>query len=139
MKVTVCKSFQFEMAHQLEVAKTTKCVETIHGHTYELRVYLEGQEDQLQDEMVRDFGEIKAEVSRLILNELDHALMLPDIYSPEEVGLLRRNNKRLILVEHNPTAEWMATWIFKTLKPTIPELVKVRLYETPTSYAEAEE
>jgi 6-pyruvoyltetrahydropterin/6-carboxytetrahydropterin synthase len=88
----------------------------LHGHTYKLRVTVEGKLNQ--NGIIIDFGDLKAIVNKHVVDVLDHKF-LNDIFV-------------------NPTAEMMAKGIFNTIKKYLPEGVKlcmVELWETPTSKA----
>ena len=109
----IFKKFAFDSAHFLpNVPEGHKC-KNIHGHTYHLTVFLEGDlEEDLQ--WVMDFKELK-DVVKPVIDRLDHNLM------NEIEGL------------ENPTAERITIWIWDQIKPKLPLLSKLELNETPTS------
>lgn len=109
----IYKRFVFDSAHFLpNVPDGHKC-KNIHGHTYRLTVYLEGDLDE-ELQWVMDFKDLK-DVVRPVIDTLDHRLM-NDIEGLE-----------------NPTAERIAVWIWDKIKPNLPLLSKIELNETPTS------
>lgn len=109
----IYKEFAFDSAHFLpNVPEGHKCKE-IHGHTYHLRVYIQGQQDT-QMGWLMDFKELKDMVSPFI-NEVDHKLM---------------NN---IPGLENPTAENITVWFWEKLKPALPGLIRIELKETATT------
>lgn len=109
----IYKQFSFDAAHFLpNVPEGHKCRE-IHGHTYHLTVFAEGL-ITTPEGWVLDFGDLK-KMMKPILGKLDHHL-LNDIPGLE-----------------NPTAELLSVWIWNSLKPVLPGLVKIELKETPTS------
>jgi 6-pyruvoyltetrahydropterin/6-carboxytetrahydropterin synthase len=109
----IYKQFSFDSAHFLpNVPAGHKCRE-IHGHTYHLTLYAEGNVRGYEGWVV-DFGEIKT-IMRPIIDILDHHL-LNDIPGLE-----------------NPTAELLSVWIWNKVKPGLPMLKKIELKETPTS------
>jgi len=110
--ITVTKIFTFEAAHHLPFHKG-KC-KNLHGHTYKLEVTVSGTRDI--NGLVIDFGDLKKIVSEKIIEKYDH--------------------KNLNEFFKHPTAEVMVESIAWELKGTIPGINKVRLWETPTSYAE---
>lgn len=128
MKVTVVKEFTFDSAHYLP-NHPGKC-SSLHGHTYKLQIGFKGQPDEVAG-MVIDFGEIKSMVEAL-LSSIDHKNL-------NEVNLLN-------FPSHAPTAENMVTWFVQHFEILVLreikyvdvdiELVLVRLWETPTCYAE---
>lgn len=109
----VFKKFKFDSAHFLpNVPDGHKCKE-IHGHTYSMMVYFEGNLSG-DLEWVMDFAEIKAVINPFI-NEIDHKLL---------------NN---IPGLENPTAERIAIWLWNRIKPILPTLCKIQINETPES------
>ncbi|WP_256009695.1 6-carboxytetrahydropterin synthase QueD [Desertivirga xinjiangensis] len=107
------KQFTFDAAHFLtKVPKNHKCKQ-LHGHTYHLTVFVEGEVKE-EEGWVIDFYDLKSAVNP-VLNQLDHQL-LNDVE-----GL------------SNPTSELLAIWIWRKIKPVIPQLKKIELKETPTS------
>jgi 6-pyruvoyltetrahydropterin/6-carboxytetrahydropterin synthase len=130
MIITVVKEFTFDAAHYLP-DYPGKCSNT-HGHTYRLQVGFRGPIDRYTG-MVLDFGEIKEIVNTLITDKLDHRYL--NLVNEQEPIIL--DFPYLV-----PSAENMVKWIVGKLKEYISkwedlaELVFVRLYETPTSYAE---
>jgi len=109
----IFKEFSFDAAHYLpNVPAEHKC-KRLHGHTYKVRVVLEGKIDPVLG-WVKDFAEVK----RLFIplkERLDHQY-LNDIQGLE-----------------NPTAEHLAVWIWNQLQPELPELKAVWVMETPSS------
>ncbi|MCB9287191.1 MAG: 6-carboxytetrahydropterin synthase QueD [Lewinellaceae bacterium] len=109
----IFKEFTFDAAHYLpNVPETHKC-RRLHGHTYRLRLWMKGGLDPHLG-WVMDFGDIKA-AWRSIEPLLDHRTL------NEVEGL------------ENPTAEHIAVWIWGRLKPQLPLLHKVELWESPTA------
>jgi 6-pyruvoyltetrahydropterin/6-carboxytetrahydropterin synthase len=100
----VYREFYFDASHYLPGYKG-KC-EQFHGHTYRLEVGVCGNVGI--DGMLMDFNEIKRIVSSKIIEPLDHR-NLNDLFK-------------------NPTAENIASWIFKELKKEMP-LYSVKLWE----------
>ena len=109
----IYKEFSFDSAHFLpNVPEGHKC-KNMHGHTYRLRVFIEGPVDP-QLGWIMDFKELKDSVGPII-DQLDHNLI---------------NN---IAGLENPTAENITIWIWNRIKPKLPLLSRVELYETPTT------
>ncbi len=103
----ISREFKFDAAHFLPSYKG-KC-ERLHGHTYKLRVKLEGEPDS--EGMIVDFAEIKRVVSEKVLSELDHADL----------------NKVL----SNPSAENIAKWVWEKLDGAFSaRLHSVKVWET---------
>jgi 6-pyruvoyltetrahydropterin/6-carboxytetrahydropterin synthase len=123
-RVMVSKEFTFDAAHHLHEYEG-KC-KNLHGHTYRAVFGISGYVDEIG--MMLDFGDIKDIWKEKIETYLDHRYineMLPPM---------------------NTTAENMVVWLFEQMEKELQERnVKgsqefrvefVRLFETPTSYAE---
>ncbi len=109
----IYKEFTFEAAHRLpHVPEGHKCAR-LHGHSFYVRVYVEGDVDP-QTGWVMDFYELKV-AFKPILERLDH------YYLNDIPGL------------ENPTSENLSRWIWHELKPTLPLLSKLEVKETCTS------
>lgn len=109
----IIKEFTFDAAHYLpNVPDTHKC-KNLHGHTYRVRLCIEGPLDPVLG-WVMDFADIKA-AWKPLEQQLDHQVL---------------NN---IPGMTNTTAEELAMWIYHQLKPALPLLSRVELFETPTS------
>jgi 6-pyruvoyltetrahydropterin/6-carboxytetrahydropterin synthase len=109
----IYKDFSFDSAHFLpHVPDGHKC-KNMHGHTYRLRVFIKGTPHPRLG-WIMDFKELKDIVNPLI-DQLDHKL-LNDIEGLE-----------------NSTAENITIWIWNRIKPLLPNLNKIELYETPTT------
>jgi 6-pyruvoyltetrahydropterin/6-carboxytetrahydropterin synthase len=107
------KEFSFDAAHFLpNVPPDHKCART-HGHTYYVRIIIEGPIDP-QLGWVMDFATIKS-AWKPLEDQLDHFL-LNDIPGLE-----------------NPTAENIAIWIWDTLQPQLPLMTAIEVKETPSS------
>lgn len=104
----ISRDFKFDSAHYLPLYNG-KC-ERLHGHTYKLRVTLEGE---VGDEgMICDFAEIKRIVKEAVLRELDHGDL-----------------NKVISV---PSAENIAVWIWRRLEGRFgaARLQEVAVWET---------
>lgn len=139
-KIKLTKKFNFDMAHAL-FGHDGHC-KNIHGHTYQLEITVEGiPRERLgttNDGMVMDFGVLKSLVNELILNKLDHALVLnknaPYTNNSEFLGQFEKVN----LLPFQPTCENLVLYMVDILINKFDAGVKlysVRLDETPTSYA----
>ena len=108
----IFKEFTFDAAHWLpNVPEGHKC-KNMHGHTYRVRFYVRGAVDP-HTGWVIDFGEIKA-AWKPLEKLLDHHC-LNDIPGLE-----------------NSTAENITIWLWRKIKPLLPQLSKIELNETPT-------
>lgn len=112
----IFKEFRFEAAHRLpNVPAEHKCAR-LHGHSFLVKVEVTGPVGE-ESGWVMDFSQI-ADAFGPILSRLDH------YYLNEIPGL------------ENPTSEVLARWIWKELKPELPELSAIEFRETCTSGCE---
>ena len=125
-RVLVSKEFTFDAAHHLH-AYDGKCM-NLHGHTYKVVFGISGFLDDRG--LMIDFGDIKEIWKTEIEIFLDHRYL----------------NETLPLM--NTTAENMVVWLYEKMRESLNKEDRqqqylgarvefVRLYETPTSYAEA--
>ncbi|WP_138416053.1 6-carboxytetrahydropterin synthase QueD [Aquibacillus sediminis] len=120
-RVLVSKEFTFDAAHHLHCYEG-KC-KNLHGHTYKVIFGISGYVDEIG--LVIDFGTIKQIWKDQIEIHLDHRYL----------------NETLPAM--NTTAENMVVWIYEKMEqaldaqPNECRVEFVKLYETPTSYAEA--
>ena len=82
----------------------------MHGHSYHIRITIEGEVDP-ETGWIMDFDVISQAFDPL-LQQLDH-YYLNDIEGLE-----------------NPTSENLCRWIWTRLKPALPELTEVEVRET---------
>lgn len=123
-RVMVSKEFTFDAAHHLHEYEG-KC-KNLHGHTYKVIFGISGFVDERG--LMIDFGDIKEIWKSEIEIFLDHRYL----------------NETLPAM--NTTAENMVVWIYEKMSESLTSRQEfyqgariefVRLYETPTSYAEA--
>ena len=109
----VFKEFQVEAAHRLpNVPPEHKCAR-LHGHSFQIRLCVEGPVGE-ESGWVMDFADLKSSF-KPIYEQLDH------YYLNDIPGL------------ENPTSENLARWIWRELKPSLPQLSAVEIRETCTS------
>lgn len=122
-RVLVSKEFTFDAAHHLHNYEG-KC-KNMHSHTYRAVLGLSGYTDDCG--LMIDFGDIKEIWKQKIEIYLDHRYL----------------NETLPTM--NTTAENIVVWIYGKLSEHLLDEQRfngarvefIRLYETPTSYAEA--
>ena len=108
----IAKQFAFSASHRLDLGVGHPC-SRLHGHNYTVEIVLAAEE--LGQDMVLDYGELRA--FKQIVDGLDH-MHLNDV----------------LLCE--PTAENIARWLFDKAVALWPEVVAVRVSETPKTWAE---
>lgn len=124
-RVMVSKEFTFDAAHHLHCYEG-KC-KNLHGHTYKVVFGISGYVNEIG--LAIDFGDIKEIWKNEIEIYLDHRYL------------------NETLPEMNTTAENMVVWIYEKMAEALTKdnreneykgarVEFVRLFETPTSYAE---
>lgn len=128
---SVTKQFRTETAHRL-LNHSGRC-KNVHGHSYNWQITLASPNLMLNG-MIIDFGDLKRKAGAVIDN-YDHTLVLQDndpIYS-----VLQYSDLRIMTMPMPPTAENFCFLVQRQLKEIFPSFsVKVRVWETETSYAE---
>lgn len=100
------RDFRFEAAH---TTGTNEACQSIHGHSYRLRVTLEGTPDPLTGYMV-DFDVVQAIVQEKVLSKVDHSFL----------------NDLIV----NPTSENIILWVWQQLEGHLDGLFELALWET---------
>ena len=94
-----------------------------HGHQYKLELTLTGNLSADTGMLINGY-DVDAIVQPFIKENFDHKFLNDDV---------------VFFKEQQPTAEWIAVWVFRSLKSLFPASValkKVRIYETPELAAE---
>lgn len=140
-KVRITKEFHFEAAHAL-MGYDGPC-RNVHGHSYRLSVTIMGEPitgpDSPKMGMVMDFGDLKKMIKSLIVDPLDHALILNSAFPVEELKSIGSPFSNLKMVDYQPTSENMLIEFAEKIREVLPAnltLISMRLRETETSYAE---
>lgn len=129
--IVLTKKFKFSAAHRYHNAEWTEEVNLaafgedhrLHGHNYEIEVSLTGKIDP-ETGFLADLGLIKTLVQEHVLDQLDHSQIEADIEW---------------FADRRPTTENIIRYIWGQLAPHIPTeitMTRLRLFETPTIYAE---
>lgn len=135
-QVRICKIFTFDAAHQLEGHKG-KCA-NVHGHTYKLEVVVSGEplsdKHPGEEGFVMDFGDVKQIVKEKIVDRLDHAFLA--MGTEPAYTALQSTGTKITSLGFRTTAENLVLFICHTLRTAGLPMHSVRIWETPTSYAE---
>lgn len=94
-----------------------KCANN-HGHQYKIDIVISGPLSPDTGMLINGY-DVDSIVKPAVIAPLDHHFLNDDV---------------AFFKDHQPTAEWIAIWIFDTLKGQFPlpvTLSKVRVYETP--------
>ena len=116
MFVRLTKQFHFEAAHDLPTFPPDHKCRRLHGHSFRFDVVVEGEVDPSKGYLI-DYGDIRRATDPIVAR-LDH------YYLNEIDGL------------SNPTAENLAKWLWDRLKPVLPLLTEIKVFETCTSACE---
>jgi len=124
IRMLVSKIFTFDSAHMLS-NYDGKCAR-LHGHTYKLVVTVERRRRDPTDYvgkegMVVDFSILKSIVNKVVIDKVDH-------YPLHEVFDFRTTAENLVM--------WMKIELHRAFISYDFRLVRLRLYETPDSFAE---
>lgn len=137
---------EFDAGHRIPNHKS-QC-RNLHGHRYVIEITLGGDiisnEKASEDGMVMDFSDVKRIARESVVDVWDHAFL---VYKNDAVILDFLNtlpDHKTVIFDTVPTAENMAAEAFRILKDQYHDtygnhlnLVRVRLYETPNSWADA--
>ena len=143
--LTITRKLEFDAGHRIPDHKS-QC-RNLHGHRYALEITLEGEPvddpDSSDHGMLMDFSDVKTLAKDNLVDLWDHAFIV------HEGDLQIRNlldqipGHKTVVVDRVPTAENLVAIAFETLDPLYTErfghglkLRKLRLYETPTSWAD---
>ena len=136
---------EFDAGHRIPNHKS-QC-RNLHGHRYALEITLSGDiinQEISENGMVMDFSDVKRIARESVVDVWDHAFL---VYAKDVEVLNFLNtlaNHKTVVFPSVPTAENMAAEAFKILKNQYQDtygnhlkLARVRLYETPNSWADA--
>lgn len=112
----IFKEFQIEAAHRLPNLPDTHKCSRLHGHSFRIAVYVEGEPGE-ESGWIMDFSDIKAAFQPLF-EQLDHH------YLNDIEGL------------DNPTSENLARWVWRKLAPELQGLSRIVVRETCTAGCE---
>ena len=106
-----------------------------HPHGHNAIAEVEVRADRLDSRgMVMDFGDIKRMVKGWIDRELDHKMILRR--DDPLVPALQQLGEPVYLLDSNPTVERIARLIYDVATEEGLPVVRVRVWETPTSFGE---
>ena len=137
---------EFDAGHRIPCHKS-QC-RNLHGHRYAIEITLSGaiinQENASENGMVMDFSDVKQIARACVVDVWDHAFL---VYKDDVEVLNFLNtlpNHKTVVFSSVPTAENMAAIAFEILNTQYKDvygnqlkLERVRLYETPNSWADA--
>ncbi len=139
MGLTIMRRIKFCAGHRL--FEHGGMCEHFHGHNYVAEFYVTGDS---QDSVgrVMDFSHLKAKCKGWLDEHWDHSFLVYEKDQNAIDALKLVNPSRFFVMPYNPTAENMAKYLLEQvcpglLKETGATAVKVRIWETDESFAEA--
>ena len=132
---TVTKTVKFDAAHIL--TNHQGLCKNLHGHTYRVDVSVTQPEGDSSD-MVIDFKDLKAVATSVICDRFDHAFVYSTASEGEReiAAVVEKHGMRTVALPFRSTAENLARHFFSELKPRVPGLSSVKVWETADSCAE---
>jgi 6-pyruvoyltetrahydropterin/6-carboxytetrahydropterin synthase len=132
--ITATKRLRFCAAHRL-VGHEGACAQ-VHGHNYVVDVTVVSETGLDKVGRVVDFSVLKEELGGWINECWDHKMLVWQGDDSAPIG------ERVFALPNNPTAEVMAQYLLNevcdmVLVGTGVRVIKVRLWETESSYVEA--
>jgi 6-pyruvoyltetrahydropterin/6-carboxytetrahydropterin synthase len=137
---------EFDAGHRIPNHKS-QC-RNLHGHRYALEITLSGdiinQSKASENGMVMDFSDVKKIAKESVVDVWDHAFLVHKDDRSVLDFLNSLPNHKTVVFSSVPTAENMAAEAYKILRSQYKDtygnhlkLERVRLYETPNSWADA--
>ena len=149
-RIAVTKEITFDCAHMLAGHKGL--CKNVHGHTYKVHVTVSAPElisEGSSEGMVIDFKDLKRILNDGIVDRFDHAFVTWDDTPYEEeraiAHAIESQGCKVVRTCYRPSAENMAYYFYQgiaheltqlTEDPEFYQLESVRVWETPTSFAE---
>lgn len=143
----ITRRLEFDAGHRIP-HHASHC-RHLHGHRYAIEITLSGEIDRTEGAagqgMVMDFSDVKAIANSVLVNQWDHAFL---VYRGDRAVvdfLASLEGHKTVVLPVVPTAENLAAEAFRLLDAAYLEtygnqlrLQRVRLYETPNNWADAE-
>ncbi len=145
--LTITKRLEFDAGHRIPDHKS-QC-RNLHGHRYVLEITLQGdpihRPGHSDHGMLMDFSEVKTLAKTHLVDRWDHGFLVYEGDSVIMPLLTQIPGHKTIVLPRIPTAENLVAIAFETLQPLYQDrygsglqLRHVRLYETPTCWADFE-
>ena len=133
--ITVTKTVKFDAAHVL--TNHQGLCKNLHGHTYRVDVSVSQPDDEGRD-MVIDFKDLKGLATEIICDRFDHAFIYNTASAGEKeiAAVVEKNGMRTVPIPFRSTAENLAKLFYNELKPRLPGLSAVKVWETADNVAE---
>ena len=143
----ITRRLEFDAGHRIP-NHASQC-RHLHGHRYAIEITLSGEiirtEGAADEGMVMDFSEVKAIAKSVLVDRWDHAFL---VYQGDRAVvdfLASLPGHKTVVLPVVPTAENLAAEAFRMLDAAYRDtygnqlrLQRVRLYETPNNWVDAE-
>ena len=143
----ITRRLEFDAGHRIP-NHASQC-RHLHGHRYAIEITLSGEiihtEGAAEEGMVMDFSEVKTIAKSVLVDRWDHAFL---VYQGDRAVvdfLASLPGHKTVVLPVIPTAENLAAEAFRMLDAVYRDtygnqlrLQRVRLYETPNNWADAE-
>jgi 6-pyruvoyltetrahydropterin/6-carboxytetrahydropterin synthase len=143
----ITRRLEFDAGHRIP-NHASQC-RHLHGHRYAIEITLTGEiirtEGAAEEGMVMDFSEVKSIAKAVLVDRWDHAFLVyrGDRAVVEFLATLPEH--KTVVLPVVPTAENLAAEAFRILGAAYRDtygnqlrLQRVRLYETPNNWADAD-
>ncbi|CAM2139315.1 6-carboxy-5,6,7,8-tetrahydropterin synthase [Pararobbsia alpina] len=145
--LSITRKLEFDAGHRIPDHRS-QC-RNLHGHRYVLEITLEGElvdvEGAPDRGMVMDFADVKALANEHLVNVWDHAFLVFEGDKQVRDFLDSMPGHKTVVLDRIPTVENLALIAFGILSKVYDQhygvdlrLKRVRLYETPNCWADAE-
>ena len=145
--ISITRRLEFDAGHRLPNHQG-QC-RNVHGHRYAIEITLTGdminEQGAADDGMLMDFANIKDVAREKLVDVWDHAFLVYRADRPMVDFLATVQGHKTVVLDVVPTAENLAAVAFAILKDAYHDrfghmlsLVRVRLYETPNCWADAD-
>ena len=137
MRIRIAKEFTWEMSHRLPFHQGD--CKNIHGHTYKVRVEVEGETDT--NGMLIDYYDL-AKIVNPVINQMDHSFLV-DEHDDLMMNFLKTNGFKHFVIPFTTTAENIAKFLIEAFTPKFQDFdnidfLKIRFQETSDVFAELE-
>ena len=145
--LSITRKLEFDAGHRIPDHRS-QC-RNLHGHRYVLEITLEGElvdvEGAPDRGMVMDFADVKSLANEHLVNLWDHAFLVFEGDTQVREFLETMPGHKTVVLDRIPTVENLALVAFGILSKVYDQhygvdlrLKRVRLYETPNCWADAE-
>jgi len=132
----ITRRLEIDAGHRL-LKHESKC-RHVHGHRFKFEITCTGALDQVG--RVIDFSVIKGVIGAWLDAELDHAFIAEQ--GDPIVAWLEQNEMRVHVVPFSPSSENLAQYVLERARLELfrfgVKVVRVRCYETPNCWSDAE-